>query len=42
MLQFEKIPSKPKSFEGETFEGIRMMLDEVEYGAKYLSEAAEI
>jgi hypothetical protein len=38
MLQFEKRPSKPKSFKGETIEGIRMMLDEVEFGAKYLSE----
>jgi hypothetical protein len=38
MLQFEKGSSKFKSFEGGTFEGILKMLDEVEYGAKYLSE----
>jgi hypothetical protein len=38
MLQFEKGSSKLKSFEGETFEGILKMLDEVEYGAKYLAE----
>jgi|GEM_PF-6304171 len=38
MLHFEKRPSKPKSFEGETFEGMLKMLDEVEYGAKFLLE----
>jgi hypothetical protein len=38
MLQFENGSGKFKSFEGEKFEGILKMLDEVEYGAKYLSE----
>jgi hypothetical protein len=38
MLQLEKILSQFQSFEGETCERMRMLLDEVEYGAKYLSE----
>ena len=38
MLQFEKVSSKLKPSACETFEEMLKMLDEVEYGAKYLSE----
>ena len=38
MNQFAKTPTKIKSLEGKTFEGMRMMLDDVEHGAEYLSE----